>query len=46
VDQSLSARFFLKENPNAKFVGKTNKENLVFILNKKQYKITQNGNII
>jgi hypothetical protein len=45
-NQFMSAKFFLKENPNAKFVGKTNKENIVFINNKKQVKITPRGTII
>jgi hypothetical protein len=34
----------LKEN--AKFVGKTNKENLIFIKDGKQIKVTQRGSIL
>jgi hypothetical protein len=45
-NQFMSAKFFLKENPDAKFLGKTNKENIVFINNKKQVKITPRGVII
>jgi hypothetical protein len=33
-------------NENAKFVGKTNKENLIFTKNGKQIKVTQRGRII
>ena len=45
-DQYLSAKFFLKENPTAKLVGKTNKENLVFVKNNKQFKITPRGRVL
>jgi hypothetical protein len=45
-DQYLSAKFFLKENPTAKLVGKTNKENLVFVKNNKQFKITPRGIVL
>ena len=31
---------------NAKFVGKTNKENLIFIKNGKQIKVTQRGQVL
>jgi hypothetical protein len=31
---------------NAKFVGKTNKENLIFTKNGKQYKVTPNGRVL
>ena len=33
-------------NKDAKFVGKTNKENLIFIKEGKQIKVTQRGQII
>jgi hypothetical protein len=33
-------------NENAKFLGKTNKENLVFVKNGKQFKVTPRGRVI
>jgi hypothetical protein len=44
--QLISANKLLKENPNAKFIGKTNKENLVFMVNGKQVKVTERGRIL
>ena len=44
--QLETANEFYKSNKNAKFVGKTNKENLVFVVENKQYKITPRGRII
>jgi hypothetical protein len=46
VIQEISSRKFLKENQSAKFIGKTNKKNLVFELGNKQYKVSTTGNII
>lgn len=46
VQQEVSAKKFLKENVNAKLVGKTNKKNLVFELGYKQYKISPKGSLI
>jgi hypothetical protein len=46
VIQEISSRKFLQENQNAKFVGKTNKKNLVFELGNKQYKVSTTGDII
>jgi hypothetical protein len=46
VIQEISSRKFLKENQNARFVGKTNKKNLVFELGNKQFKVSTTGDII
>lgn len=46
VEQEDSARSFLKGKSNVKFVGKTNKLNLVFEVANKRYKITVGGDII
>jgi hypothetical protein len=46
LSQLETANEFYKSNKNAKFVGKTNKENLVFVVENKQYKITPRGRII
>lgn len=43
--EQMKASFKLL-NENAKFVGKTNKENLIFIKNGKQLKVTQRGRIL
>jgi len=46
VKQMNSAKQFLNENVNAKFIGKTNKQNLVFSVNGKNIKVNTTGNII
>jgi hypothetical protein len=46
IEQMMGATNFLNENPNAKFIGKTNKENLVFMVNGKQVKVTQRGRVL
>jgi hypothetical protein len=46
IEQEWSAKKFLTKNPNFTFVGKTNKNNLVFENTDKQIKITPSGNII
>lgn len=46
VEQMYSAKRFLNENKNAKFIGKTNKQNLVFSVGGKQIKVNTTGNII
>ena len=46
LEQRISANIVLKENENAKFIGKTNKDNLIFSVNKKQIKVTPRGRII
>jgi hypothetical protein len=44
--QMDSANRFLNENKSAKFIGKTNKKNLVFSVNGKTIKVNTMGNII
>jgi len=46
VKQMNTAKRFLNENVNAKFIGKTNKQNLVFSVNGKNIKVNTTGNII
>jgi hypothetical protein len=43
IEQELAAEKFVNENINSKFVGITNKKNLVFENKGKQFKITPNG---
>jgi hypothetical protein len=44
--QEMMSKKLFSENTNIKFIGKTNKENLVFSLKGKQIKVTPNGRII
>lgn len=46
IEQELSSSRFLQENSNFNFIGKTNKNNLVFEYKNKQVKITPKGSII
>jgi hypothetical protein len=46
VKQMDSAKRFLNENSNAKFIGKTNKQNLVFSMDGKNIKVKITGEII
>jgi hypothetical protein len=46
LSQLEAANEFYKEHKNAKFIGKTNKENLVFVVENRQFKITPRGRII
>lgn len=50
LSESLSqlevANEFYKKHKNAKFIGKTNKENFVFVVEGKEYKVTPRGKII
>lgn len=46
IEQELSSSKFLEENSNFNFVGKTNKNNLVFEYKTKQVRITPQGLII
>lgn len=46
VEQELASSKFLEENNNYKFLGKTNKKNLVFERNGVQIKITPKGFVI
>ena len=44
--QEKTTKRFMKEYPNAVFLGKTQKSNLVFNLNETKIKITPKGNIL
>ena len=46
IEQELAAKKFVKENLNSKFVGITNKKNLVFETKTRQVRITPNGDLI
>ena len=44
--QTEKALSILENYKNAKFIGKTNKENLIFVIEGKQYKVTPRGRIL
>ena len=46
IEQELAAKKFLEKNINSKFVGVTNKKNLVFETKSGQVRITTNGEIL
>ena len=46
VEQELTADFLLKENKTIKFLGKTNKGNLVFENDGQQIKVSQSGELL
>jgi hypothetical protein len=46
IEQELASRKFLEENSSFVFVGKTNKNNLIFENNKKQIKISPDGFVL
>lgn len=46
LEQKVTALYVLNENKGAKFIGKTNKENLVFTVDGKQVKVTPRGKIV
>jgi len=46
IEQELAAEKFVKENINSKFIGITNKKNLVFETKSGQVKIAPNGEIL
>ena len=46
VEQEITARKFVNKYPEAKLLGKTKKNNIVFKLNETQYRITPNGKIL
>ena len=46
IEQELAAKKFIKENLNSKFIGITNKKNLVFETKAGQVRITPNGDLI
>jgi hypothetical protein len=46
IDQELASKRIMKKLPNAKLLGKTNKQNLVFEHKNRQYKVTRSGKIL
>jgi hypothetical protein len=46
IEQELTSEFILRENQNAKFIGKTNLKNLIFENEGKQIKVSPKGEII
>lgn len=46
VEQELTTDFLLRENDSIKFLGKTNKGNLVFENEKQQIKVSQTGELL
>ena len=46
IEQEMTAEFILRENNNVKFLGKTNKHNLVFETDNVQLKVTTKGEIL
>jgi len=46
IEQELASKKYLEKNPNTKFIGITNKKNLVFENNGKQVKISPNGLLV
>jgi hypothetical protein len=46
IEQELAAEFIIRENSNYKFVGKTNKSNLVFEHNGEQIRVTPKGEVL
>lgn len=45
-EQELTSEFLMKENKNTKFLGKTNKNNLVFEIDGKQLKVSTKGELL
>jgi hypothetical protein len=46
ISQEVGARKLMEKYPNAKLVGKTNKQNLVFEMNDEQLRVNTKGQII
>jgi len=46
IEQEMTADFILREHNNVKFLGKTNKNNLVFEADDVQLKVTTKGEIL
>ena len=46
LEQELTSEFIMKENKDSKFLGKTNKNNLVFEVDGKQLKVLPNGELL
>jgi len=45
-EQELTSEFLMKENKSTKFLGKTNKNNLVFEIDGKQLKVSTKGELL
>ena len=45
-EQELTSKFIMKENKNIKFLGKTNKNNLVFEIDGNQVKVSTQGELL
>ena len=46
LEQQLTSEFIMKENKHSKFLGKTNKNNLVFEIGDNQVKVSPNGELL
>ena len=46
ISQEVGARKLMEKYPNAKLVGKTNRQNLVFEMNDEQLRVNTKGQII
>jgi len=46
LEQQLTSEFIMKENKHSKFLGKTNKNNLVFEVGDSQVKVSPNGELL
>ena len=46
LEQELTSEFIMKENKGSKFLGKTNKKNLIFEIEGKQLKVSPNGELV
>jgi hypothetical protein len=46
LEQQLTSEFIMKENKHSKFLGKTNKNNLVFEVGDNQVKVSPNGELL
>ena len=46
ISQEVGARKLIEKYPNAKLIGKTNRQNLVFEMNDKQLRVNTKGQII
>ena len=46
LEQELTSEFIMKENKGSKFLGKTNKNNLVFEVDGNQLKVSPNGELL
>ena len=46
INQRVSANKIINEYENSKLVGKTNKNNLIFLVNGEQVKVTPSGRIL